>query len=50
MAIAVIIPPKITPEENKKRIRELEEVLSSIFKCEIRVSFIGSKKADSDVI
>jgi hypothetical protein len=49
VAIAVIIPPKITPEENKKRIRELEEVLSNIFKCEIRISFKDSRKEGSDV-
>ena len=47
MAIAVIIPPKITPEENEKRIKELERVLSNIFKCEIDISFTNSKKSHS---
>ncbi len=37
MGTAEIIPPDITPEENQKRMRELERVLSNIFKCEITV-------------
>ena len=47
MAIAVIIPPKITPEENGKRIKELERVLSNIFKCEIDISFTNSNRNHS---
>lgn len=39
MATAVIIPPNITPDENERRIREVERVLSNIFKCDITVSF-----------
>ncbi len=37
MGTAEIIPPNITPEENQKRIRDLEQVLSNIFKCDITV-------------
>lgn len=47
MAIAVIIPPKITPEENEKSIKELERVLSNIFKCEIDISFTNSINSHS---
>lgn len=37
MGTAEIIPPDITPEENQKRMRELERVLSNIFKREFTV-------------
>jgi hypothetical protein len=47
LATATIVPPEITPEENEKRIKELERVLSNIFKCEINVSFSESKKSYS---
>ncbi len=40
MGTAVIIPPTITPEENEIRKREIERVLSNIFKCDITVSFM----------
>ncbi len=43
MATSVIIPPTITPEENEKRIREVERVLSNIFKSDITVSFRGKE-------
>lgn len=39
MGTAKIIPPNVTPEENQKRIRDLEQVLSNIFKCEITVGW-----------
>lgn len=43
MGIAEIIPPDITPEENQKRIRELERVLSNIFQSEVTVKWKSSE-------
>jgi hypothetical protein len=43
MGTAEIIPPDITPEENQKRIKELERVLSNIFDSEVTVRWKTSE-------
>lgn len=43
MGTAEIIPPDITPEENQKRIKELERVLCNIFDSEVTVRWKTSE-------
>ena len=46
MPTVEIIPPNITPEENQRRIKEIERVLSNLLKRKVTVFYAGNEPPD----